>query len=380
MNIKLTLIAAAFILCTSCVSKPKSIQIRDVVGARADSIVRFEVVSWSDSAVLRKSMPGTLDNGFGVEGGTVLLLNDTFHLFTTEMYDTLSQRYSWKTRFGHWTSRDGNHWQRVSTIYRGDDDFTGVSIRSATWSPMPVWDEEANVWNLFYVTYRSKPNTADAWYLNYDGRVWRAVSQIKGRKGIGGPYQDVGVVLRSDSTSGTWEGLQGTDSFFPYKAGNRWYAFFGSAQTQFIPCKFWGVGLATASTLAGPWNRVNELNPTDLGSTFAENPVVTVLANKLYIAMIDGGPHETFGYTVSVDGVHWTKASFIQLPARMPHWWSYMRTPLCLIPKADGTYTTFFTAQTSGGWASMGRVTFKLTTRIATPHFYDFTHKKGLDP
>ncbi len=95
---------------------------------------------------------------------------------------------------------------------------------------MPVFDKGENRWNLFYVAYQAAPDTPKQWLTNHEGRIWRAVSQTPGRKGIGGPYKDMGIVLQRGKDSDSWEGLQGTDSFFPYKVGASWCAaFFGSA-------------------------------------------------------------------------------------------------------------------------------------------------------
>ncbi|HBY63956.1 MAG TPA: hypothetical protein DEH78_29385, partial [Solibacterales bacterium] len=74
--------------------------------------------------------------------------------------------------------------------------------------------------------------------------------------GIGGPYQDAGVVMRRGPDSLGWEGLQGTDSFFPYRVGDRWYAMYGSARTEKLPIEHWLVGLATAPRVGGPWRRI----------------------------------------------------------------------------------------------------------------------------
>lgn len=160
-----------------------------------------------------------------------------------------------------------------------------------------------------------------------------------------GPYVDLRVILEPGVDSDPWEGLQGTDSFFMYPANGRWYAFFGGARTEHWPCNFWGVGLATAPDMAGPWKCCSNLNPVDLENKFAENPVVTKLENGLYIAVVDGGGiNEKFGYTLSKDGINWSKAYFIDLEPQVEKWWSLMRTPLGLISEGNNEYTLFFTA------------------------------------
>ena len=156
-------------------------------------------------------------------------VDGTYHLFTSEMVgDPIWVRM----KLGYWTSRDRLTWTRAATIRESSAEFTGADPRAALWSPLPVWDETANRWNLFYVAYRSKPGDGTAFTLNYDGRIWRAISKSPGMKGVGGPYEDVGVVMQPGTDSLPWEGLQGTDSFFPWHVGKRWYAMYGSAQQR----------------------------------------------------------------------------------------------------------------------------------------------------
>ena len=46
----------------------------------------------------------------------------------------------------------------------------------------------------------------------------------------------LGIIMDPDLAD-DWEGLQGTDSFFPFRAGNKWLAFMGSARTEKLPIK-----------------------------------------------------------------------------------------------------------------------------------------------
>lgn len=39
--------------------------------------------------------------------------------------------------------------------------------------------------------------------------------------------------------------MQGTDSFFPYQAGGKWYALYGSARTEHLSIQFWPLGLVS---------------------------------------------------------------------------------------------------------------------------------------
>jgi predicted GH43/DUF377 family glycosyl hydrolase len=197
-----------------------------------------------------------------------------------------------------------------------------------------------------------------------------------GKKGIDGPYQDAGLIMEPGKDSDPFEGLQGTDSFFPYLAGEKYYAFYGSAQTQHIPITLWQVGLASSDNIEGPWKRYSELNPVDLGISFTENPVVTRLDNGIYVAVVDAGYDSTglqrsaFGYFQSNDGIHWSKEKLCYIENKVPRWWSQMRTPLCLIKEDDGTYTVFHTAYDKNGYGSVGRLKVKLETDPVIPLSY----------
>src|SRR5579863_7931778 len=198
--------------------------------------------------VITVHSPGAEDDKYGFEGGRVVKIAGTYHLITTEMF---TEPFSVKTRFGYWTSRDRIHWRRISTLYTSSGDQTGKDSRASLWGPMPVFDQAADRWNLFYAAYRSQPQTKPQWLLGYEGRIWRAVSQTKGLPGIGGPYKDVGIVLEPGPLSEPWEGLQGTDSFFAYPVGDMWFGMYGTAHTEKLPVTAWQLGLASAPDLAG---------------------------------------------------------------------------------------------------------------------------------
>jgi hypothetical protein len=222
--------------------------------------------------------------------------------------------------------------------------------------PMPVFDEEKDVWNLFYVSYRARPNLDTAWLLNYDGRIWRSKSVRAGIEGIGGPYVEDSVILEYGENSDPWEGLQGVDSFFPFKVRSRWLAFYGSAQTQYNPCRLWAVGLAGSTTIAGPWRRLSQSNPVNLRSRFAENPIVEPLARRGYLAFVDGGHiNDAFGYTTSGNGLEWSPARFIPLDGATEKWWTLMRTPVSFIEEQKGCFHVYFTAYTKSNFASLGK-------------------------
>lgn len=185
-----------------------------------------------ESPVLTIRSSGAEGNKYGFEGGRVLKLNGSYHLFTSEM---VGDPHWVKMKLAHWVSQDRLHWTRLATVAESSGDFTGKDPRAALWSPLPVYNPADNRWNLFYVAYQAAPDTPQQWLTNHEGRIWRAVSNSPGIDGIAGPYTDSGVILQRGHDSDPWEGLQGTDSFFPYKVGERWYALYGSAHTEKLP-------------------------------------------------------------------------------------------------------------------------------------------------
>jgi hypothetical protein len=319
----------------------------------------LEICGGHDGPVIKQGDPGTEGNKYGFEGGRAFKYKGDYHIFTAER---VGDPIIVKMKMAHWKSPDGIKWQRISTLYESSGNFTGEDPRAALWAPMPYYNEKEGRWNLFYTAYRCKPNDPTGWYENYEGKIWRAVSTVPGYDGLDGPYEDVGIALQPSPDSGPWEGLQGTDSFYAYQVGDRWYALFGSAQTQTDldpDYPKWAVGFATAPELAGPWKRLNHMNPIKFHPVFAENPIIVKLADGRYSATLDGGSHTQFGYSFSDDGMRWSKASFVDIALEFDQWWTVMRTPLGLIPEPDGTYTVFYTAYTETDFAEIGMVKFK---------------------
>ncbi len=308
--------------------------------SQVDSL-QLRVTKQFDEPILTINSPEARGNKYGFEGGRALKLDGAYHLFTSEM---VGDPHWVKMKLAHWTSRDRLHWGRVSTLFESSGDFTGKDPRAALWSPMPIYDQTEGRWNLFYVAYQCAPDTSRQWLTNHEGRIWRAVSKMKGPGGIDGPYEDVGVILQRGKDSDTWEGLQGTDSFFPYKVGDRWYAFYGTGHTEKLPISLWQVGLAWAPNLAGPWKRYTELNPANIEKVFIENPVVTRLPDGTYVAVYDDNVEHAVGYTFSVDGIHWTPGKALIVQKGKGIWANEVRTPLGLIPEGDDLFTLFYTA------------------------------------
>lgn len=305
----------------------------------------------------------------GFEGGTVVRENNLLHLFTTEMMRSWDSGFAFvSTRLADWASEDGVHWHRVGTIFSSTGDSTGTDPRAALWAPMPIYDRINDAWDLFYVEYRSKPNEPPAWYENYDGELVRAVSQVKGTRGIDGPYWDAGVIVHPGPGSDPWEGLQGDDSIFPYRADGRWFTFYGSADTGKGPGG-WRVGLASAPVLSGPWKRCSSLNPVPLGQ-FIENPIVRKIHGE-YVAIFDNlnpQQQQSIGYVASVDGVHWGPAKQLVVFSQKE---IHPRTPLALVPNADGTFDLYVTALSTftpegGEKARIAEAVFLFKVRVST--------------
>jgi hypothetical protein len=231
---------------------------------------------------------------------------------------------------------------------------------------MPVYNEKDRRWELFYVAYRSQHESPTQWLNAYDGKIWRAVSRTRGMEGIGGPYDDVGVILQPDAESQTWEGLQGVDSFFPYRVGNGWYGFYGSANTEKLPVQHWRVGLALAPALADPWKRCADLNPVQLEKVYTENPIVSQLDDGTFVAVYDRATVSdvptAIGYAYSRDGIHRSAGVGLNLqPKEQGHWAKRKNTPLGLIPEGNSTFTLFYTGEVGPPFSEkVGFATLKL--------------------
>jgi hypothetical protein len=350
---------AATTLLVSCSGKSE----KPRIVSDKDTILKLEVVSCADS-ILNPKSPDCEDIKYGFEGGRVVKLGNTYHMITAEM---AGDPMCVNMRIGHWESQDGLAWKRIGTVRQSDGDFTGSSQLAAPWGPMVVFVNEDNRWHLVYCNYKSKPE----WW-NYDGVIQHAVSEVEGINGIGGPYKDTNELMRYDVNPDPWEGLQGVDSFFPYKIGDTWYGFYGSATLEKKQDCKWNIGLAKAENIAGPWKRMSELNPID-SLHFAENPIVFQLDNGVYIAIVDGGPWvNKMGYILSWDGIHWSKVRHIELEPTVKRWWAATRTPLSLIKEQDGTYTMFWTAfrDHPRRFGMLSRLTLRIT-------YVDDTSSKG---
>jgi len=311
-----------------------------ICGITNDGFPTLKLIYQHPTPVITVHHPDAENNKFGFEGGTVLKVGNTYHLFTSEMIDNPM----WvKMRLAHWVSSDKITWKRAATIRTSTGDFTGNDPRAALWSPMVVWDAAENRWNLFYVAYNSAPCTPDQMRLNMNGKIFRSVSETTGKEGINGAFIDKGIVLQSDSVD-SWEGLQGTDSFYPYLVDNKWYAFYGSANTEKMPIEHWLVGYAKSksSSIAGPWKRCSEINPSKIEKTFIENPIVTKIKSG-YLVIYDNLTADGMGWSYSKDGFHWGEGQSLIIQPNSGKWSKDVRTVLGLVDEGNGKYTVFYT-------------------------------------
>jgi hypothetical protein len=330
------------------------------IWASEDTI--FEITGGPDVPVINDDHPDAAGIKGGFEGGTVVKENGSYFAFPTERAGRPGMPRSYnriKTRIGCWKSTDGLAWKRLHTLYESSGKYTDIAEdnpfsdrRASLWVAMPVYNEREDRWNLFYVAYTVNPHIGPNHCF---GRIWRAVSTKPGRSGIAGPYEDVGIILEPGLESQSWEGRQGVDSFFPFKVGNKWHGFYGGAFER-PNDHVWSVGLAWAPELAGPWRRMGtDVNPIrSIHYWFVENPIVSTLPGGIHIAVFDGGPRSEklpnmVGYSLSADGLFWSKAQYLPLHKKIRKWWKTMRTPLCLIDEGQGSYTMFFTAWRATG-------------------------------
>jgi len=338
-----------------------------IVEGFSDEKPLFEIIGGENKPVIDEGMSGTDGIQGGFEGGRVVKVGDTYHMFPTERAGEIGVDYYYdrvKTRIGHWTSKDAITWKRESTIYQAsgtyavtEDDNPMNDRRAAIWSYMPVFNEKTNKWYGYYLAYtvskEIEPNHSF-------GRIWRCESTVEGINGIGGPYKDMGIIMEPGLDSQPWEGRQGVASFFPYKVGDKYFGFYSGAYPfnswADYPKKSgkgWFVALAESKSLEGPWTRMNKgLEPIKtMHPQFVENPIVSQLPNGLYIAIFDGGPDgwghhlpNMIAYSLSADGVNWAEAHYLPIETKVDKWWDIMRTPLCLIPEGNDVYTIVYNA------------------------------------
>ena len=285
-------------------------------------------------------------NRSGFETGQVVKINGVYHMFVNEMFE----RPHKDMRIAYWKSWDAISWERQSTIVESIPGRSPSNPKSEVWITGVEYNTDENAWNIFYVSYRSgDKEKGELEQSDYEGKIWRAKSVVTGQNGISGPYAELGIVLQPDENSQLWEGQQAVASFNPYKVGNKWYAMYDGH--NYIPKGSWPVGLATAEKLSGPWKRLSEdLNPLPIADEFAENTVIVELKNGGYLTVFDSLGDQEIGYSLSDDGLSWSKESRVKIQSGENLWAESgdhsTRTPLCAIEEQDGTFTVIYTALT----------------------------------
>ncbi|SNR43976.1 hypothetical protein SAMN04488009_1736 [Maribacter sedimenticola] len=314
---------------------------------KGDDIIRkLELVSAYQGPVIsnvHKDVIAT-NNQSGFETGQVVKIDGVYHMFVNEMFF----RPHRDLRIAYWTSTDAISWKREATILESIPGRSFSNPRSEVWVTGVEFNDLENAWNIFYVAYRAgNSNKGEYARSDYEGRIWRAKSVFEGKDGIGGPYADMGIVLQPDENSQAWEGQQAVATFNPYKVNDSWYAFYDGH--NYIPKGPWPVGLAKAPQLSGPWTRLPEtINPIPIAEEFIENPQVTELKEGGYIAVFDSFGNQEIAYSISKDGILWSKEQRIKIQYESNLWAEdgdhATRTPLCIIQEDDGTFTVIYTA------------------------------------
>jgi len=371
----------------------------DLRAVQSQGNPQLTLIEQYPNPVITVNSPGAEGVTYGFEGGQVVKIGDTYHLITAEFIQNPLDppaRFT-RTNIAHWTSTNRVDWQRIGTLLASTGDRSGTDPRAVYAGAMPKYNRQTQRWEFFCVAYRSQPDDAPYppspgrtdpnpflfpvnvnftrnphTYYEYSGRILRFASETSGTEGIGGPYREIQTVMETGLHSQPWEGLFGDDSFEPYQVGREWFALYGSAHTEGSSNSPYSgrlmVGLASSSSLNGPWVRQSE-NPLNIEPLALENPIVFFCPNGVLIALYNAPGWPTFdvGYTASTDGVHWSEGKHLTVqPQGSDHWAATIRTPLGLVLESDGTFAIFYTGTSSlDAWSdsyhmSVGYVTVKL--------------------
>jgi len=303
------------------------------------------------------SFPG---NKGGIEDGIVVRRADGgFSMIGAEMY---GDPHWVAMRLGVYTSTDALHWEKSRTLRTSKGKFSG-EMHDATWGPFFLRNPVNDTWAISYVGYRCAANNASGWLDNFDGTIFMRYATAKGDAGLDSAFGEDGgqgdafagdtkVIGPDDfNVDGPWphpcQGLQGTDSFYPYQLNDgSWAALAGTSMQQrgWKPGQGgngkWPVSLATAPTLDGPWTRYNPTNKShpadapcvDINGGGTENPIIQRRPdNEKGFQMVYDDLHgegRGFGYAVSDDGINWAKGINVAVPGGT-------RTPFGLVPMTN---------------------------------------------
>ncbi len=78
---------------------------------------RLKILERSEKPLVTKDHPDAADNKYGFEGGKVIKCDGFYHWFPSEMS---GDPYWVKVRIAYWRSKDGDHWERIATVYETD--------------------------------------------------------------------------------------------------------------------------------------------------------------------------------------------------------------------------------------------------------------------
>ncbi len=140
--------------------------------------LQFAVTRFLAKPVIDSDHPDAKGNKYGFEDGMTVKIGGVYHLIVDEM---VGDPFSIQMRIAHWVSPDAVHWRRVATLKETTGQpraQTGLPYESV-WGPVVIFDQSENRWNLFYAAYDKGGASG--------GRIWRAVSDVVGSSGIGGP-------------------------------------------------------------------------------------------------------------------------------------------------------------------------------------------------
>lgn len=317
--------------------------------AAAAASCPLPLLSWlSPNATIGAASDAT--NRFGLEDGIVVRRADGgFTLLAAAMYGAPL----WvRMRLDVYNSRDALNWGLQRSLRASSANFDGSDPHSSSWGPFFVRDPASDTWALTYIGYRGAPSNASGWLENFQGVAYGAYANATGDAGLDGDFGDAhfratdATLLAPDDfhVAGPWphvcQGLQGTDSFYPYPLGDgTWAALVGTSHEETPnpwPGGKWPVSLARAPALMGPWVRYNpsggapaDAPCVDLNGGYSENPIVSRRADNasafqlLHDAL--GAEAQGFGYACSADGLAWGPSALVRTPLGA-------RTPLGMLP------------------------------------------------
>eukprot|EP00039_Didymoeca_costata_P012867 m.187458 g.187458 ORF g.187458 m.187458 type:complete len:409 (-) comp15609_c0_seq5:60-1286(-) len=264
------------------------------------------------------------ESKYGMEGGRVSVFNNTYHLFTAEMYD---DPWNVAMRLAHWSSTDMVTWKRHSTMLTSTTP-SGANISSictnmsrdvytrthaALWEPIVV--HNGSDYLLYYTGYSCGDGLGRVCY-NCNGTIYVAIS-TSGT--VYGPWREVnldtskfklkrigkvGIVLAQPQP-----GVLGFDSFHPYKGHDgKWRALIGFMLPRNETLS--SIGIAEPidqANIGGLWHIVK----LDFGiHEYIENPVVVELPSRQgFIALADYASLAEIGgflFLYSQDGITWS--------------------------------------------------------------------------